>query len=385
MTIPVSGIGYADELTFSIDGATCTLDGGVDDRRARPQFRVRPHRDADRARRRAGDAVLRHRRERQQPLPGRVRRRRGDAVRGRCSPVTRAVHRHLAAGRSARSAADAPVDGDWTLKVVDARGPRHGIDPRGVPAYDGFRRAGSARQAFGKAAATCGADARADDRTEATEPLAPRRKAAVRRSGAGRAAPAPRSACPRCARSRGARPAGRGRPAGESPNPGADDAAEVVWSPRRPPGRAPPRGRDRQPALPDPPHRRGGRELPRRRQRALAGVAVRAALPRRRRPAAPDHRVAGRPGRRLARAGPPAAGSDFIRGNLFDRAAMRALPPDVAGPDNDLADLLDHYVQRAIGEPDALVYVFGERWGPGDASRTRCSASSPATASTTST
>ena len=28
---------------------------------------------------------------------------------------------------------------------------------------------------------------------------------------------------------------------------------------------------------------------------------------------------------------------------------MRPLPPDVAGPDNDLADLLDHYVQRAIG------------------------------------
>ena len=64
---------------------------------------------------------------------------------------------------------------------------------------------------------------------------------------------------------------------------------------------------------------------------------------------------------------------------------MRALPPDVAGPDNDLADLLDHYVQRAIGEPDAAVYVFGERWGPETDQRTRCSASSPATASTTST
>jgi uncharacterized protein YukJ len=60
----------------------------------------------------------------------------------------------------------------------------------------------------------------------------------------------------------------------------------------------------------------------------------------------------------------PRAGLDFIRANLFEGAAMRALPPDVAGPDNDLADLLDHYVQRAIGEPDATVYVFGERWGP---------------------
>jgi uncharacterized protein YukJ len=55
---------------------------------------------------------------------------------------------------------------------------------------------------------------------------------------------------------------------------------------------------------------------------------------------------------------------DFIRGNLFDRAQMRTLPPDVAGPDNDLADLLDHYVQRAIGDPTARLYSFGQRWGP---------------------
>ncbi len=55
---------------------------------------------------------------------------------------------------------------------------------------------------------------------------------------------------------------------------------------------------------------------------------------------------------------------DFIRGNLFDRAAMRLLPADAAGPDNDLADVFDHYVQRAIGDPAAQVYAFGERWGP---------------------
>jgi len=61
-----------------------------------------------------------------------------------------------------------------------------------------------------------------------------------------------------------------------------------------------------------------------------------------------------------------AAGSnlDYIRGNLFDHTAMRSLPPDVTGPDNDLADLLDHYVQRAIADPAAQVYAFGERWGP---------------------
>jgi uncharacterized protein YukJ len=61
---------------------------------------------------------------------------------------------------------------------------------------------------------------------------------------------------------------------------------------------------------------------------------------------------------------PARGGLDFIRGNLFSRSAMRALPPDVSGPDNDLADFLDHYVKRAIADPSALVYAFGERWGP---------------------
>jgi uncharacterized protein YukJ len=64
---------------------------------------------------------------------------------------------------------------------------------------------------------------------------------------------------------------------------------------------------------------------------------------------------------------PPAPGGgnlDYIRANLFDPSAMRLLPPDVTGPDNDLADVLDHYVRRAVGDPQASIYVFGQRWGP---------------------
>lgn len=67
------------------------------------------------------------------------------------------------------------------------------------------------------------------------------------------------------------------------------------------------------------------------------------------------HELASRPG---------TGALDFIRGNLFDAATMRALPSDAQGPDNDLADMLDHYVLRAIEDPDALVYAFGQRWGP---------------------
>jgi hypothetical protein len=55
---------------------------------------------------------------------------------------------------------------------------------------------------------------------------------------------------------------------------------------------------------------------------------------------------------------------DYIRANLFDPAALRLLPPDVQGPDNDLADLLDHYVRRAVNDPTVAAYVFGQRFGP---------------------
>ena len=57
---------------------------------------------------------------------------------------------------------------------------------------------------------------------------------------------------------------------------------------------------------------------------------------------------------------------DYVRGNLFDPALMRALPPDAAGPDNDLADVLDAHITRAIGDPSADLYAFGQRWGPED-------------------
>jgi uncharacterized protein YukJ len=61
---------------------------------------------------------------------------------------------------------------------------------------------------------------------------------------------------------------------------------------------------------------------------------------------------------------PGGASLDYIRANVFDPKSMRLLPPDVAGPDNDLPDLLDHYVQRAIADAGARVHAFGQRWGP---------------------
>jgi uncharacterized protein YukJ len=55
---------------------------------------------------------------------------------------------------------------------------------------------------------------------------------------------------------------------------------------------------------------------------------------------------------------------DFIRGNLFDPRDMRVLPLSAPGPDNDLNEKIDQFVQRAMADEDALVYAFGQRWGP---------------------
>jgi uncharacterized protein YukJ len=61
----------------------------------------------------------------------------------------------------------------------------------------------------------------------------------------------------------------------------------------------------------------------------------------------------------------PDSGSlDFIRGNLFSRQDMRLLPNNLPGPDNDLSDKIEHYINRAKLDPQADLYAFGVRWGP---------------------
>jgi uncharacterized protein YukJ len=57
---------------------------------------------------------------------------------------------------------------------------------------------------------------------------------------------------------------------------------------------------------------------------------------------------------------------DYIRANVVNRSDMRLLPADAPGEGNDLADLLDAHVLRAIGDPSARLFAFGEPWGPED-------------------
>lgn len=55
---------------------------------------------------------------------------------------------------------------------------------------------------------------------------------------------------------------------------------------------------------------------------------------------------------------------DFIRGNLFDRMEMVPLAFDIPGLDNDLNEKIDHYIRRAMEVEDAVIYAFGDVWGP---------------------
>lgn len=55
---------------------------------------------------------------------------------------------------------------------------------------------------------------------------------------------------------------------------------------------------------------------------------------------------------------------DFIRGNLFDVTKMKLLPYDIPGPDNDLNELFQKYVDKAISMENSEIYAFGQRWGP---------------------
>jgi uncharacterized protein YukJ len=57
-------------------------------------------------------------------------------------------------------------------------------------------------------------------------------------------------------------------------------------------------------------------------------------------------------------------GLDYVRAHLFDPKDMRLLPPDVPGDGNDLNDLIDAQVERAKSNPNAVIFAFGQSWGP---------------------
>ncbi|WP_414572694.1 DUF2278 family protein [Nostoc sp. CCY 9925] len=58
------------------------------------------------------------------------------------------------------------------------------------------------------------------------------------------------------------------------------------------------------------------------------------------------------------------AAIDYIRSNIFRATDMKPIAHLTPGPNNDLFEHVEDLLQRAIEEDSAVVYAFGERWGP---------------------
>lgn len=58
-------------------------------------------------------------------------------------------------------------------------------------------------------------------------------------------------------------------------------------------------------------------------------------------------------------------GLDYIRGNLFDYRKMNKAP-HIDEQDNELADFLQLYIDKAAAQKDAVLYAFGQTWGKED-------------------
>jgi uncharacterized protein YukJ len=54
---------------------------------------------------------------------------------------------------------------------------------------------------------------------------------------------------------------------------------------------------------------------------------------------------------------------DYIKRDLFDYKKMKTAK-HITGADNELAELIEKYIDLAIRTSDAAVYAFGQRWGP---------------------
>jgi len=58
------------------------------------------------------------------------------------------------------------------------------------------------------------------------------------------------------------------------------------------------------------------------------------------------------------------AALDYIRGNLFDFKDLQILPATANGSNNDLNDIFNVWVEKALATSGTLIYAFGSKWEP---------------------
>ena len=55
---------------------------------------------------------------------------------------------------------------------------------------------------------------------------------------------------------------------------------------------------------------------------------------------------------------------DFLRSGVVKTGSMKPLPPDLPGANNDLKDLLETAVLKAMQQEGSVIYALGAKWGP---------------------
>ena len=55
---------------------------------------------------------------------------------------------------------------------------------------------------------------------------------------------------------------------------------------------------------------------------------------------------------------------DYVRSGVVRTKSMKPVPPDQPGADNDLKDLLEAAVLKAMKEEGSVLYALGAKWGP---------------------
>ena len=55
---------------------------------------------------------------------------------------------------------------------------------------------------------------------------------------------------------------------------------------------------------------------------------------------------------------------DYVRSGIVKTGSMKPVPPDAPGADNDLKDVLEASIVRAMKEEGSIIYALGAKWGP---------------------
>jgi len=69
---------------------------------------------------------------------------------------------------------------------------------------------------------------------------------------------------------------------------------------------------------------------------------------------------------------PDSLALDYVRNAWFKPTAMKVVPANVPGVDNDLKDKVEGAVLKALEQAGSLAYAFGERWGPEKDTKDSC-------------